>query len=449
MENYYLQTNRKAVINVAFVGSRSSGKSTTIGHLLYSTGNINQNFFEIRKRSARETYGEEYKYAWLLDNNWHECTYRKTLQIHLKRLQTQKHDFNLIDLPGDFHLRKTIFKGLSLADAAVLIVSADSENDKNEHIKDDLILAYTLGIRQLILAFNKMDKTKDIKYSEKRFMQLKKQMLTLSKTVGFDINNIQFIPYSGYTGQNLVERYEDESNGKLNKMEWYKGKTLLESLDELKSPKRDLDGPLKISIFYVDKISGIGTVLEGKILSGKLVKDMDIYVPTAKGIQKLKCNSIEIHYQTMPEAVAGDIIGFRVRGICRTEAYDHSRLVFSESVFKTIQIAHNLRVKILMLNKNIALKAGSDLCMFCYTLKAAVKIRKIEYIIDDTNKILEREPKEIRNGGYVIMILDLKKNSYEIREHFFEKYMKNPILGSIALFNKDFIAVGSIQDINV
>ena len=271
IENYYWQMNRKVVINIAFIGSRMSGKWTTIGHLLYTTGNIDQNYFEITKETAREIWGISYKYAWLLDRNWHERTYKKTLDIHLKKLETQKHDFNLIDLPGDFRLRKTILKGLSLADS-------------------------TKGIRQLIFAINKMDKTKDIKYSEKMFIQLKKQMLTLSKTVGFDINNIQFVAYSGLKGQNLKNRYEDESNIKINKMDWYKGKTLLESLDELKAPKRDLDGPLKISFFNVYKITGVGTVLEGKILSGKLVTDMEIYLPTIDGIQKKICNSIEIHY---------------------------------------------------------------------------------------------------------------------------------------------------------
>ena len=87
----------------------------------------------------------------------------------------------------------------------------------------------------------------------------------------------------------------------------------------------------------------------------------------------------------------------------------------------------------------------------------SIKIRQIEYIIDDTNKILEREPKEIRNGGYAIMIVDLKnktKHKYypcsgHTHHYFFEKYIKNQFLGSVALFNQDFIAVGSIKDINV
>ena len=67
-----------------------------------------------------------------------------------------------------------------------------------------------------------------------------------------------------------------------------------------------------------------------------------------------------------------------------------------------------------MLNKNITLKVGSDICMFCYTLMVSVKIRRIEYIIGDTNKIMEKEPKEIRNGGYAIMIVDLKKKNINI-----------------------------------
>ena len=56
---------------------------------------------------------------------------------------------------------------MSLADAAVVIISAENENSKNNHIKDYLIIAFTMGIRQIIIAINNMDKTKDSKYSEK------------------------------------------------------------------------------------------------------------------------------------------------------------------------------------------------------------------------------------------------------------------------------------------
>ena len=134
-----------------------------------------------------------------------------------------------------------------------------------------------MRIRQLIFAINKMD---EIKYSEEIFLKIKKNMINLCISIGFNLDDIQFIPYSGFTGQNLVNKYEDEDILKINKMDWYKGKTILESLDELKPPKRFLDEPLIISNFHVDKVSGVDTVLEGKILSGKLKIGMELCIPT-------------------------------------------------------------------------------------------------------------------------------------------------------------------------
>ena len=221
-----------------------------------------------------------YKYSWQMDNLWEEKTYKKTVIHHIKQLKTKKYDFNLIDLPGDLHLRKCIMKGLSLADDTVIIITAENENsDNNGYIKDYLIIAYNMGIRQLIIAINKMDQTKDLKYDKKNFLNIKKKnMINLCKNLGYNIDNIQLVAYSGYTGQYLVNRHEGEDILKINKMNWYKGRTLLESLDELKPPKRNINGPLKISIIDVYRITGIGVVFGGKILSGILKYDMKLII---------------------------------------------------------------------------------------------------------------------------------------------------------------------------
>ena len=157
-EIFYKKMNRKPVINIGFIGNKNSGKSTTIGHLLYNTGNINQNFFIKISNSANEKGFSSYKYSWLINNLLEERTYPKmTIIYHINKFETKKYDFNLIDLPGDFCLIKIIIRGLSLADAIVLIVPAENENSKNYHIKDYLIISYTMGIRQIIISINKMD----------------------------------------------------------------------------------------------------------------------------------------------------------------------------------------------------------------------------------------------------------------------------------------------------
>ena len=213
-----------------------------------------------------------------------------------------------------------MIKGLSLADAVVFVISAENENQENDHINDYLIIAYTRGIRQIIFAINKMDLTKEPQYSEKIFLKIKNKMMNLCLNIGFSSDNIQFIPYSGYTGHHLVNRYDDFSNDKINKMEWYKGKTLLESLDELKPVKRDFDSQLIISIFKAYTIMGVGIIIRGKILSGKLTKQQNLYLNFKYRIELGEINSIQMYDKKLGEAVAGDIISLHIKHIIYTEA---------------------------------------------------------------------------------------------------------------------------------
>ena len=189
-------------------------------------------------------------------------------------------------------------------------------------------------------------------------------------------------------------------------MNWYKGKTLLESLDELKPPKRDFNGPLIISILNSDKITGFGTVIEGKILSGKLEENMEIIIPLKEEIKKFNCYSIEINHHQVNEVIAGDIIGSNIKRIpVNILRRDNDFLAFEENAMNNIKKAENLRVKILMIKKKATLKVGSAFQFFCYTLNAPIKVVKIEYLINEANKILEKEPKNIKNGGYAIIII--------------------------------------------
>ena len=75
--------NRKIVINLCFIGNKKSGKSTTIGHLLYSTGSINQhNFIKVSNLADINGLGS-YKFSWLIDRTWDERTYLKTIIYHI------------------------------------------------------------------------------------------------------------------------------------------------------------------------------------------------------------------------------------------------------------------------------------------------------------------------------------------------------------------------------
>ena len=415
IEPIYKKMNRKVFLSVAFIGNKNSGKSTTIGHLLYNTGFIEQGLYVEATASSNSLGVPSYKYSWLMDKLTEERTNRKSVMYHLNKLETKKYEFNLIDLPGDIHLRKNIMKGLSLADAVVIVVSAENESKENDHLKDYLIVTYTIGIRQLIIAINKMDYSN---YSEEKFMKIKKNMNNLCEVIGFNPDNIQFIAYSGYSGLNLVNQYEDQDISHTNKMAWYKGKTLLESLDDIKPIKRNFNDPLKISIFNAFEIQGIGTIIRGKILSGHFERNTELYtiINQKEAIITTKALAIEIHHRQVDEAIAGDIVSILEKKQC-AKNFKNRWLVFNynDKIIQNFKIVDNLRVKILMINKKVTLRIGSDLNLFCYTASVPVRIVKIEYIIDEANKILDKNPKEIKNGGFAILIIKIIKKYIPFR----------------------------------
>jgi elongation factor 1-alpha len=111
----------------------------------------------------------------------------------------------------------------------------------------------------MIIAINKMD---TVEYDEKRYNEIKSELSIYIKKVGYNPAKIEFVPISGWVGDNMIDRSE--------KMPWYKGPILLDALDDLKAPKRPTDKPLRLPIQDVYKISGIGTVPVGRVETGTL-----------------------------------------------------------------------------------------------------------------------------------------------------------------------------------
>jgi elongation factor 1-alpha len=137
----------KININIVFIGMEHAGKSTTIGHLLYSTKNIND-FQEF-----------SFRYAWIADKRQIERESGHTYRISTRKLETEKYYFSLINIQGKKNLIKNAIKGIFMGDAAIIIVPAvgfESIFSDNQSFKDQVLAAYVMGIRQVIVAISKM-----------------------------------------------------------------------------------------------------------------------------------------------------------------------------------------------------------------------------------------------------------------------------------------------------
>ncbi len=228
-----------------------------------------------------------------------------TIDISLWKFETAKYYVTIIDAPGHRDFIKNMITGTSQADCALLMVAAGTGEfeagiSKNGQTREHALLAYTLGVRQMIVGINKMDTTEP-PYSEKRYEEIKTEVSTYIKKIGYNPQTVAFVPISGWHGDNMIEPTE--------KMSWYQGwaverkegnasgKTLLEALDAILPPSRPTDKPLRLPLQDVYKIGGIGTVPVGRVETGVLKPNM--VVNFAPSNLQTEVKSIEMHHEAL------------------------------------------------------------------------------------------------------------------------------------------------------
>jgi len=384
----------KVHINLVFIGHVDHGKSTTVGRLLYDTKNIDEQTMRKLKDKAKELGKSGFEFAFVMDNLKEEQERGVTIDLAHKKFETPKYYFTIIDAPGHKDFIKNMITGASQADAGVLVVSANPGDGVQAQTKEHIFLARTLGVNQLIVYVNKMDMAK---YDEKRFNEVKEQVSVLLKNVGYKLEEIQFIPGASLVGDNLAEKTKN--------MSWYQGKSLLESLDELKEPEKPTDLPLRLPIQDVYKITGIGVVPVGRVETGVMkVNDKVIVVPgrEGKGVTG-EVKTIEMHHEQMQQAEPGDNIGFNVRGIGEKDIARGDVLGHTDNV---PTIATEFTAQMVILNHPTVVTKGYTPVFHIHTAQVACQIIEIEKKLDPaTGETKEEKPDFIKNGDAAIVRL--------------------------------------------
>jgi elongation factor 1-alpha len=197
-----------------------------------------------------------FKYAWVLDKLKAERERGITIDIALWKFETPRYYVTIIDAPGHRDFIKNMITGTSQADCGVLIIAAGTGEfeagiSKNGQTREHALLAYTLGVKQLIVGVNKMDSTEP-PYSQSRFEEIIKEVAGFIKKVGYNPLTVAFVPISGWVGDNMIATSVN--------MAWYKGwevtrkegtakgTTLLEALDSIVPPARPTDKPLRLPL---------------------------------------------------------------------------------------------------------------------------------------------------------------------------------------------------------
>jgi elongation factor 1-alpha len=432
-------------VSVVVAGHVDSGKSTTVGHLLFDLGGIPEREMQKLREEAKALGKDSFAFAFYCDRQKESRLRGITINYATKEFYTPTKHYTIVDAPGHKDFIKNMISGSSTADAAMLLVPADGgftvatqkenrkANQPQGQTRMHARLLYLLGIKQLIVCVNKMDDKVSADYKEERFKEIADEMKLMLQQVGwpkpFVDACVPVLPLSGWIGDNLIK--------KSDKMKWWKGcdvkrdpkdketihvETLHDALDTYVTvPARAMDKPLRIPVSSVHNIKGVGTIVCGRLEQGK-VKPGDelVFLPThtESNICTGRVFSIEQHHQNLAEAGAGDNVGMCVKGLNK----DHMpkpgdiAILASDQSLKPVK---SFTVQAQVISCANEFKAGYCPIGFVRTARSPCALTSIDWRIGkETNGAKVEKPASIKLG-------DMVQCKFENRQPFVVDSFKN------------------------
>jgi len=389
-ELLHTMAREKPHINIVFVGHVDHGKSTTVGRLLYDSGNIDEQTMRKLKETAQELGKVGFEFAFVMDNLKEERERGVTIDLSHQKFITPKFEYTVIDAPGHRDFIKNMITGASQADVGVLVVAAS--DGVMAQTKEHIFLCKTFGVSQLSVLVNKMDV---VQYSQQKFEDVKKDVSTYLRNVGYKVDQVQFIPTASFLGENVVKRSD--------KMSWYTGPTLIEQLDKFVAPDKPTHLPLRLPLQDVYNITGIGVVPVGRVETGIMkVGDKVAIVPAREGNGvKGEVKTIEMHHEQIQEAVPGDNIGFSVRGVNKKDIA-RGDVLGHESNIPTVVTEFTARI--VVLNHPTVITIGYTPVFHIHTAQMACQITKLlKKLNPATGEVLQENPDMLKNGDAAVV----------------------------------------------
>jgi len=381
----------KEHLSLVVCGHVDAGKSTTCGHLIFKCGGISDREMAKLQGLAEEKGKSSFGFAYYLDTCKEERERGVTIQCNTKEFFTDKYHYTIVDAPGHKDYIKNMITGSATADVGLILVPAEKggfeaaiakadpklgveEGQTRQHAR----LLYLLGVEQIIVGVNKMDACN---WDAGRFDEIKGEFVKMLQMIGFKPKKVPFIPYSGFNGDNLVE--------KSDKAAWYKGWeanrspkekisgfTLLDALNNfITPPKREPTLAVRLPISNIYNIKGVGQIICGTVEQGT-IKPGDVIGIVPTGLKGKKIFSIEQHKKVLDSAGPGNSVGMSIKGISKDEKVAPGDVIFVEKEGELKPTAKFTAMVAVQEHPGV-LKPGYAPVIFCRTAKVACKMTKI------------------------------------------------------------------------
>jgi elongation factor 1-alpha len=401
-------------IGLVLIGHKDHGKSTLAGRLLFDSGAIPEQKLKEVEAELKIAGDESFRYAFFLDMFEEERRNGLTIDVMQMPFRSKRYLYTIIDCPGHREFIKKMSTGASQADAAVLVVSA--KEGIQEQTRQHAILAKTLGIRQLVVAINKMDL---VGYAEEMFLEICNKLRTILGSIGYDDPPI--VPVSALDGENVVRKSE--------KMRWHKGLSLIETLDENIVPSALPTGKALRACVQDTYRIGEKEVIVCKILTGALkAGDLVYFDPPGRRGTVVKIEGFENE-----AAGPGDSIGIVMDmevGAARGQVISHPE--------NRARVPRSLTAEVVIFSDK-ELKTGDTIRIRCGTAEANCTVQKLLEKIDPINLIASADPpSSLKNGDVGKLVLS------PIEPICIEEYSEFPELGRFIIEDRIGTAAAGI-----
>jgi bifunctional enzyme CysN/CysC len=258
LERWIEATQRKSLLRFITCGSVDDGKSTLIGRLLYDSKLLFEDQLSALASDSKKqgTQGEELDFALLVDGLSAEREQGITIDVAYRFFATEKRKFIVADTPGHEQYTRNMVTGASTADAAVILI--DARKGVLTQTRRHSYLVHLLGIRNIVLAVNKMDL---VGYDRAVFDRIVEDYAEFARQAG--IAEFTAIPLSGLKGDNVMSRSAA--------IGWYDGPALLEHLEAIPVAQEETaSAPFRMAVQWVSRPNHDFRGFTGRIASGRV-----------------------------------------------------------------------------------------------------------------------------------------------------------------------------------